>query len=160
MGAIAFRSKDFKRDIEGEFEINLTNTVIFQLMAAMHASSFLANYEGHPFMQPMTSNKPLLYSLIFFVFVIFTTGSESIPELNSALSMVPSPSAEFRQNILMLLAADIGLSVGFSFIVGKLAIYLRGRAAERRARSLGLGYFDEMEKEDKKRSKASKSKKS
>merc|ERR1712113_793642 len=91
--AISLRPADFKRDVEGEFEPNVTNTVIFQLMAATHASSFLANYEGHPFMQPMTSNKPLLYSLIFFVFVIFTTGAESIPELNTMLSMVPYPNA-------------------------------------------------------------------
>ena len=57
-----FRAKDFKRDLEGDFEPNLTNTVVFELMAAMHAASFLANYDGHPFMQPLSANKPLMYS--------------------------------------------------------------------------------------------------
>merc|ERR1712166_747628 len=51
--ANAHRPADWKRDLEGDFDPNLTNTVVFQLMASMHASSFLANYEGHPFMQPL-----------------------------------------------------------------------------------------------------------
>ncbi|CAE7572453.1 Atp13a1, partial [Symbiodinium sp. CCMP2456] len=54
-----WRAKDFKRDLEGEFAPNLTNTVVFELMAAMHAASFLANYDGHPFMQPLSANRPL-----------------------------------------------------------------------------------------------------
>merc|ERR1719188_2425908 len=95
--ANSFRPKDFKRDIEGDFDPNLTNTLVFQLIAAMHASSFLANYEGHPFMQPMSSNRALVYSLGLFVVVIFTTASEVLPELNSSLSLVVSPDANFRQ---------------------------------------------------------------
>merc|ERR1719316_2342010 len=39
--AISTRISGFKRDLEGEFQPNLTNTVVFQLMAAMHISSFL-----------------------------------------------------------------------------------------------------------------------
>merc|ERR1711920_757017 len=97
-----------------DFEPNLTNTVVFQLMAAMHASSFLANYEGHPFMQNMFSNKPLFYSLCVFVGTIFATGGELLTELNEALSLVPYPNADFRNQILTLLALDIGLSVGLS----------------------------------------------
>jgi len=144
--ANSFRPKEFKRDIEGEFEPNLTNSVVFQLMASMHASSFLANYEGHPFMQPLTENRPLLFSLIFFVTVLFTVASETIPELNSSLSLVVSPSAAFQQQLLVTIAVDIGLSVSMAKAVSTLAVRLRGRAAEKRAQSLGLG----MGKEDKK----------
>eukprot|EP00438_Fugacium_kawagutii_P030764 Skav215269 [mRNA] locus=scaffold2881:117638:120661:+ [translate_table: standard] len=97
-----FRSKDFKRDLEGDFEPNLTNTVVFELMAAMHAASFLANYDGHPFMQPLSANKPLMYSLIFFVAVIVACASEVIPDLNHSLSLVLSPSPEFQRKILLL----------------------------------------------------------
>merc|ERR1712039_139878 len=146
------RPADFKRDVEGEFEPNLTNSVIFQLMAATHASSFLANYDGHPFMMPLTTNKPLLYSLSFFLLMIFATGSEAIPELNELLSLVPCPTPEFRQRILMLLVADIGLSVGLSQAVGALAVYIRGGAAERIAREQGLGLADDIDREDKKSS--------
>uniref|UniRef100_A0A7S1SFD5 Uncharacterized protein n=1 Tax=Alexandrium catenella TaxID=2925 RepID=A0A7S1SFD5_ALECA len=137
--AKGYRPKDFKRDVEGEFEPNLTNTLVFQLMAAMHASSFLANYEGHPFMQPLTANKALVYSLGIFIFIIFATASEAMPDLNSGLSLVASPDANFRQQTLLLLLLDIVLSVALSRGVGTLAVHLGGRAAERRARELGLG---------------------
>lgn len=149
-----FRSKEFKRDVEGDFEPNLTNTVVFQLMAAMHASSFLANYEGHPFMQPMSANRALFYSLSFFVVVIFATGAEVIPDMNAALSMVPYPTAEFRRQILTLLVLDLGLSVGLSQGVGALAIQLRGHAAERRAREWGLGLPSDGEREGRAHKKA------
>eukprot|EP00931_Biecheleriopsis_adriatica_P091150 TRINITY_DN6504_c0_g2_i1.p1 TRINITY_DN6504_c0_g2~~TRINITY_DN6504_c0_g2_i1.p1 ORF type:complete len:1208 (+),score=273.18 TRINITY_DN6504_c0_g2_i1:55-3678(+) len=134
-----FRPKDFKRDLEGEFEPNLTNSVVFILMAAMHASSFLANYDGHPFMQPLSANKPLMYSLMFFVTVVVTCASEVVPDLNSSLSLVLSPNEEFRQKILMLVVADIGISFVISRAIGTLAISLRGQAAEKRAQRLGLG---------------------
>merc|ERR1739845_25228 len=105
-------------------------------MAAMHASSFLANYEGHPFMQPISSNKALVYSLSFFVLVIFATASEAVPELNDALSLVLSPSAEFRKQIILLIVADIALSVGLSRAIGAVAVSVRGRSAEKRAKAL------------------------
>jgi len=137
--ATSLRDKEFKRDLEGDFEPNLTNTVVFQLMAAMHASSFLANYEGHPFMQPLTANKPLLYSLSVFVLLIFATGSEVIPEFNSALSLVPSPNEDFRRQVVTLLMLDVGLSVGLSRLIGAVAVHLGGSAAEKRAKEWGLG---------------------
>ncbi|CAE8643931.1 unnamed protein product [Polarella glacialis] len=133
------RSKDFKRDLEGDFEPNLTNSVVFLLMAAMHASSFLANYEGHPFMQPLRANKALLYSLILFVTTILTAALEVVPELNSSLSLVLAPTDEFRQRIVMLVVADIVLSVALSTGIGLLAVRWRGQAAERRAKERGLG---------------------
>ena len=46
--ANTYRPRDYKRDLDGEFEPNLTNTVVFLLMATSHASSFFSNYEGHP----------------------------------------------------------------------------------------------------------------
>lgn len=140
--AKGFRAEGFKRDLEGEFEPNLTNTVVFQLIAAMHASSFLANYEGKPFMQPLSSNKALLYSLGFFVFVIFLTASELVPSINSGLSLVLSPTPEFRREICLLLAADIGLTALVSRSLNSLAVHLKGQAAERRAKAMGLVLAD------------------
>jgi len=133
-----FRAKDFKRDLEGDFEPNLTNTVVFELMAAMHAASFLANYDGHPFMQPLSANKPLMYSLIFFVSIIVACASEVIPDLNHSLSLVLSPSPEFQRKILLLVVGDIILSFGTSRCIGFLALHFRGCAAEQRAKQLGL----------------------
>eukprot|EP00435_Cladocopium_sp_Y103_P030715 s100_g7.t1 len=124
-----FRAKDFKRDLEGDFEPNLTNTVVFELMAAMHAASFLANYDGHPFMQPLSANKPLMYSLIFFVTVIVACASEVIPDLNHSLSLVLSPSPEFQRKILLLVVGDIALSFGTARCISLLALHWRGPAS-------------------------------
>eukprot|EP00933_Yihiella_yeosuensis_P005411 TRINITY_DN10991_c0_g1_i1.p1 TRINITY_DN10991_c0_g1~~TRINITY_DN10991_c0_g1_i1.p1 ORF type:complete len:1210 (+),score=234.21 TRINITY_DN10991_c0_g1_i1:50-3679(+) len=155
------RVKDFKRDLEGEFAPNLTNSVVFLLMAAMHASSFLANYEGHPFMQPLSANKALTYSLILFVTLIFACASEAIPELNESLSLVLSPNEEFRQKMMMLVVADISLSVLLSRGISFLAVHLRKEAAERHAKERGLGMGNNEESERKKSSgKKSKSKSS
>lgn len=137
--ALEFREKDYKRDLEGEFAPNLTNTVIFEIIAAMHASSFMANYEGHPFMQPLTSNRPLFYSMIFFVGVIFLCATEVMPDLNESLSLVPFPNDAFRNKISMLLAADIFFSVILSKSVDAFASWHRGSAAAKRAKELGLG---------------------
>lgn len=137
-----FRAKDFKRNLEGDFEPNLTNTVVFQLIATMHASSFLANYEGHPFMQPLTANKPLVYSLSVFVAVILLCASEILPDLNELASLVPSPNEEFRNKFFMILVGDLVLSVSLSKCVDWLAVSMRGRAAEERAKILDLGMSD------------------
>jgi len=137
--ANSYRSKDFRRDLEGEFAPNLTNSAVFLLLAAMHASSFLANYEGHPFMQPLTSNKALLYSLILFMTVIFTCATEAVPELNEMLTLAPSPDDDFRRTLCALLAGDIFFSVSLSKAVDWFAIWRNGQAAEKRAKALGLG---------------------
>eukprot|EP00930_Biecheleria_cincta_P040191 TRINITY_DN27558_c0_g1_i1.p1 TRINITY_DN27558_c0_g1~~TRINITY_DN27558_c0_g1_i1.p1 ORF type:complete len:1200 (+),score=249.31 TRINITY_DN27558_c0_g1_i1:136-3735(+) len=154
------RSKDFKRDLEGEFEPNLTNTVVFLLMASMHASSFLANYDGHPFMQPLSANKPLMYSLLLFVAIIVACAAEVIPDLNSSMSLVLSPNEEFRQRILLLVVADMGLSLLSARAINWLAVVQRGRAAERQAKALGLGLREDEPKtpKEKKKSKAGKTK--
>ena len=133
-----FRAKDFKRDLEGDFEPTLTNTVVFELMAAMHAASFLANYDGHPFMQPLSANKPLMYSLIFFVTVIVACATEVLPDLNHSLSLVLSPSPEFQRKILLLVVGDIALSFGTARCISLFALHWRGRSAEQRAHQLGL----------------------
>jgi len=137
--ANSLRPRDWKRDLEGEFDPNLTNTVVFILMSAMHASSFLSNYEGHPHMTPLTQNKPLLYALICFITMIVALANESVPELNDSLSLVLSPTDEFRKKLVGLVIADVCISFGLSQAVGIVASQMRGRAAEKRAQRLGLG---------------------
>merc|ERR1712216_674856 len=137
--AVAVRPADYKKDLEGEFAPNLTNTVVFELMAAMHASSFLANYEGHPFMMPMFANKALVYALGAFVVTLFFLAAEVVPEINEELSLVAFPNENFRNSILQLLAIDIGVSVGLSRLINFIAIRLGSNAAEQHAQEWGLG---------------------
>eukprot|EP00927_Polykrikos_kofoidii_P045766 TRINITY_DN39872_c0_g1_i1.p1 TRINITY_DN39872_c0_g1~~TRINITY_DN39872_c0_g1_i1.p1 ORF type:complete len:1276 (+),score=203.55 TRINITY_DN39872_c0_g1_i1:410-3829(+) len=138
--ATSSRPTNFRRELGGDFTPNLTNTVVFELTAAMHISTFLANYEGHPFMQPFTTNRPLLYGTVIFIATIFLCASEAVPDVNELLSLVPSPSEDFRNKILALLAADIICSVTFARSINAYAVWSRGRSAEQRARELGLGF--------------------
>eukprot|EP00928_Gymnodinium_smaydae_P022642 TRINITY_DN18954_c0_g1_i3.p1 TRINITY_DN18954_c0_g1~~TRINITY_DN18954_c0_g1_i3.p1 ORF type:complete len:1034 (+),score=247.42 TRINITY_DN18954_c0_g1_i3:655-3756(+) len=138
--ATAHRPAGYTRDLEGEFKPNLTNTVIFELTAAMHISSFLANYEGRPFMQPLTENRPLLAGMAIFIATLFACAAEIVPELNEFLTLVESPSEDFRTQLLTLLACDILGSVLLARSVTSLATWLRGRSAEAAARENGLGF--------------------
>merc|ERR1712110_186141 len=125
-----------------------TNTVVFLLTSSMHITSFLANYEGEPFMQPYSTNKPLLYGSIFFVWMLAVTTTEVIPDLNELLSLVAFPSADFRNQILTLLAVDIVAPIFFARSVAAVAHRLRDQAAERRAKQHGLGLLDDDEDEE------------
>jgi len=136
--ATSYRPADYKRDLEGDFEPNLTNSVVFVLIAAMHCSSFLANYEGAPFMTSLRSNKPLFYMLSLFVLLIAATGFEVLPELNMGLSLVPFPNDDFRRQILILLAIDLLLPLVVSFTISSIATRLAMAAAERHAKDWNL----------------------
>jgi cation-transporting ATPase 13A1 len=146
--AIAHRPPSYRRNLEGDFSPNLTNTVVFLLTSSMHITSFLANYEGEPFMQPYSTNKPLLYGSIFFVWMLVVTTTEVIPDLNELLSLVAFPSADFRNQILVLLAVDIVAPIFFARSVAAVAHRLRDQAAERRAKQHGLGILEDEEDED------------
>lgn len=144
--ATSHRPADFKRDLEGVFSPNLTNSVVFQLMASMHISSFVANYEGMPFMQPLSSNRPLLVAMGVFIATLLLTVSEVCPDFNELLSLVPSPTSDFHYQLVVLLVADIVGPVLLATCVNTVAAWTRGRAAEAKARSLGL--VDTAEEDD------------
>lgn len=154
--ATSNRSPGFRRNLEGEFSPNLTNTIVFYLTSAMHISSFIANYEGMPFMQPMRDNRALMYSIVFFVGTLFLAASDAIPELNDGLSVVLAPSDEVRNQILVLLAADIVGACLLARAVTSIATHLRGKAAEKRARELGLCNDDDGEDNDRRTKKSRK----
>jgi len=137
--AKSYRAKDFERNLEGEFEPNLTNTVIFLIMATSHASSFLSNYEGHPFMMPMSSNKSLFNALIVFIMAIIILSCEVMPALNESLSLVLAPDETMKWKIVMLLLGDLAVTVGVSKVIRSVALYREGQSVEERARQLGLG---------------------
>jgi magnesium-transporting ATPase (P-type) len=40
------------------------NSVVFLISISMTVATFLANYRGKPFMQSLSENKPLLYTLV------------------------------------------------------------------------------------------------
>lgn len=118
--AIEFRSIDYKRDLEGDFEPNLTNTVIFILCSTMHVSSFVGNYEGRPFLCPLHENKTLSYAIGgFFAFLLLCV-SEIFPPINYLVSLQELPSEELRWFLVRLMFLDLcgtsAISYGLSYL--------------------------------------------
>jgi len=98
-----------KIDLDGEFKPGIVNSVVFLVSCVQQVAVFVVNLQGRPFMTGLTENRPLLYSLIATFILTFMFASETVPSLNKYMQLVPFPSDDFRNFILILLAADVFL---------------------------------------------------
>lgn len=103
-----------------EFKPTLLNSVMFLMSALQSGITFAVNYRGEPFMQKMWHNKPMFFALVILAMMVFCLATESDPELNEMLEIVPFPSPEFRSAFLRLLTLD---AVG-SFLVEKFLLIM------------------------------------
>lgn len=104
---------DFKIEVEGEFKANIINSVVFLVSAVQQVSVFVVNLKGPPFMSGLGDNSPLLYSLASTFVLTFLLASESMPQLNKFLQLVPFPTPGFRNLVLLLLAGDIACATAW-----------------------------------------------
>uniref|UniRef100_A0A0X3PAK9 Manganese-transporting ATPase 13A1 n=1 Tax=Schistocephalus solidus TaxID=70667 RepID=A0A0X3PAK9_SCHSO len=51
-------------DIHGDFKPTVLNTVVYLIATALQVSTIAVNYEGHPFRESLSENRPLLLSLL------------------------------------------------------------------------------------------------
>lgn len=109
-------------DLEKKFSPSILNTTVYIISMALQVSTFAVNYRGEPFMESLTENKPLLYSLIFSGGAITCLASGIVPELTEQFELVHLPP-EFRNTVLQVLAADI---MG-SFLIDRIIRYLFGK---------------------------------
>eukprot|EP00127_Corallochytrium_limacisporum_P001032 Clim_evm31s34 gene=Clim_evmTU31s34 len=98
--------EDWKPDIEGKFQENLINTVIFLVTAVQQVGVFAVNYKGHPFMQGVMENTAFFQSLMITAALAITCAAELIPALNYFMQLVPLPDNEFRRTLLSVLVFD------------------------------------------------------
>ncbi|CAM9859952.1 unnamed protein product, partial [Discosporangium mesarthrocarpum] len=69
-------------DLEGDFQPNMINSVVFLVGAVQQVSVFVVNLKGPPFMGGLFQNKPLLYSLAATFALTFMSASETIPRVS------------------------------------------------------------------------------
>lgn len=102
---------DHEVDLDGEFKPGILNSVVFLVSNVQQVTVFVVNLQGRPFMTGLTENRPLLWSLIATFILTFMFASESIPGLNKYFQLVPFPDEAFRDFILKILVADVGMSI-------------------------------------------------
>ncbi|XP_041091583.1 manganese-transporting ATPase 13A1 [Polyodon spathula] len=92
-------------DLYKEFEPSLINSTVYIMSMAMQMATFAINYKGHPFMESLQENKPLLWSIALSGLAIVGLLSGSSPEFNEHFSLVDIPF-EFKLVIAQVLAVD------------------------------------------------------
>ena len=98
---------DYKVDLDGEFKPGILNSVVFLCSNVQSVTVFVVNLQGRPFMNGLTENRPLLWSLIASFILTFMFASESVPSLNKYFQLVPFPDDGFRDYIIKILATDV-----------------------------------------------------
>jgi cation-transporting ATPase 13A1 len=110
-------------DLEAEFKPTLINTTIYVISMAMQITTFAVNYKGRPFMEGLTENKPLLYSLVVSAGGMLCLASGLLPDVSTQFQLVEL-DAEFRNILLMTVSADL---IG-SFLVDRILQFIFGDA--------------------------------
>ncbi|XP_068277824.1 endoplasmic reticulum transmembrane helix translocase isoform X2 [Nyctibius grandis] len=97
-------------DLYKEFEPSLVNSTVYIMSMAMQMATFAINYKGHPFMESLQENKPLLWSIVLSGLAIVGLLTGSSPEFNEQFGLVEIP-AEFKMVITQVLLADFFLAL-------------------------------------------------
>jgi len=105
------------------------NTVVFLLSTTQQACTFLVNYTGAPFMQPLFSNRQLLVAVAATYAFALLGASGFSTDMNEYLEFVPLPTtpdtaggwglqAGVMGLILLDLAGCVGLEVTLRTLFG------------------------------------------
>ena len=80
-------------DYEADFEPNVVNTVAFTSSALINLCTFGVNYVGLPFNEPLSSNKPLYYTLVGGFVLFSLAAADVVRPLSEAMELAPLPGA-------------------------------------------------------------------
>lgn len=108
-------------ETEEIFEPNVVNSAVYIISLALQVSNFAVNYRGVPFMEGLTDNKPLFYSLVASFGLIIGLTLNLIPPMAEMLKIVDFPD-EFRKILIMALIGNFMAT----FIVDRSCRWLFG----------------------------------
>ncbi|XP_048473735.1 manganese-transporting ATPase 13A1 [Rhincodon typus] len=92
-------------DLYKEFEPSLVNSTVYIMSMSMQMATFAINYKGHPFMESLQENKPLLWSIVISGLAILGLLTGSSSEFNEQFGLVEIP-IELKIVIAEVLVAD------------------------------------------------------
>ncbi|XP_035626691.1 manganese-transporting ATPase 13A1 [Oncorhynchus keta] len=113
-------------DLYKEFEPSLINSTVYIMSMAMQMATFAINYKGHPFMESLRENKPLLWSIALSGLAIVGLLSGSSPEFNEQFALVDIPT-EFKLVIAQVLVVDLVAAL----LVDRVLQFLLGKGTLR-----------------------------
>eukprot|EP00736_Rhodelphis_marinus_P002129 Rmarinus@m.12520 len=105
---------------DAEFSSNTFNSSVFLMWWAMNSVTFLVNYSGRPFMEPMYQNKGFSIMVVGSVVMLLAVATNYDPMLNANLEFVVFPeevSVGLRWLILGDLAASLIISNAFAMLI-------------------------------------------
>ncbi|KAM3864301.1 LOW QUALITY PROTEIN: endoplasmic reticulum transmembrane helix translocase [Diretmus argenteus] len=109
-------------DLYKEFEPSLINSTVYIMSMAMQMATFAINYKGHPFMESLSENRPLLWSIALSGLAIVGLLTGSSPEFNEQFALVDIPT-EFKLVIAQVLVVDFVTAL----LVDRVLQFLLGR---------------------------------
>lgn len=113
---------DSLSNLHTEFKASIVNSTVYIIWMSVQIATFVVNYKGHPFMQDLRNNRPLCYSFIGSMFVVFICVNGWSPSLTEQLSIVDFPD-EFRPILLGVILFDFVMA----YLIDRVCEYLFGR---------------------------------
>uniref|UniRef100_A0A665W378 Endoplasmic reticulum transmembrane helix translocase n=1 Tax=Echeneis naucrates TaxID=173247 RepID=A0A665W378_ECHNA len=113
-------------DLYKEFEPSLINSTVYIMSMAMQMATFAINYKGHPFMESLGENRPLLWSIALSGLAIVGLLTGSSPEFNEQFALVDIPT-EFKLIIAQVLVVDFVAAL----LVDRVLQFLLGKGTLR-----------------------------
>ncbi|KAM6904513.1 endoplasmic reticulum transmembrane helix translocase [Xenentodon cancila] len=113
-------------DLYKEFEPSLINSTVYIMSMAMQMATFAINYKGHPFMESLSENRPLLWSIALSGLAIVGLLTGSSPEFNEQFALVDIPT-EFKLIIAQVLLVDFVAAL----LVDRILQFLLGKGTLR-----------------------------
>lgn len=108
-------------DQEKEFEPSILNTSVWLMQMVLQTSNYAVNYRGHPFMESITENRKMFYTLATPIVTLVAIVLGWFPDFTNWFQLVEF-EGEYRINVIKIICVDI---FG-AFLVDRVLLFLLG----------------------------------